>query len=219
MAADYLEEVRGCQGEGPYLLGGWSMGGFVAWEMARRLQEDGQEVALLALIDSHPLAVDGMDDGIDLDAGMAAGLFVDDLAGLSGRALSFDRERFNGLEAAQQLECLHRLAQEAGVLPENVDPGRAHGLIEVFLSNLRSLRGYRVQPYRGRVTVFQAGKPMGGTRRSREVTMDWAPVVDGLLETHIVPGNHYTMMQGAGLDMIAGCLQRWGEELFRESGR
>lgn len=42
------------QPRGPYLLGGWSFGGLVAWETARRLEERGEEVALLVLIDSRP---------------------------------------------------------------------------------------------------------------------------------------------------------------------
>ena len=37
---------------GPYRLGGWCMGGVVAYEMARQLQEDGERVGTLALIDS-----------------------------------------------------------------------------------------------------------------------------------------------------------------------
>ncbi|HEV2736909.1 MAG TPA: amino acid adenylation domain-containing protein, partial [Longimicrobiaceae bacterium] len=52
MAARYVEAVRSVQPRGPYLLGGWSVGGTVAWEMAQRLRAAGEEVALLALIDS-----------------------------------------------------------------------------------------------------------------------------------------------------------------------
>jgi thioesterase domain-containing protein len=53
MASNYLRAVRGVQGRGPYLLAGWSFGGLVAFEMARQLEEDGEAVALLALIDSR----------------------------------------------------------------------------------------------------------------------------------------------------------------------
>ena len=54
MAARYLDAVRVVQPEGPYMLGGWSFGGLVAYEMAQQLQRAGQEVGLLALIDTHP---------------------------------------------------------------------------------------------------------------------------------------------------------------------
>ena len=52
MALDYLETIRTVQPAGPYFLGGYSFGGLVAYEMARRLAEAGERVAFLLLIDS-----------------------------------------------------------------------------------------------------------------------------------------------------------------------
>ena len=52
MASRYLEEVKRRQPSGPYLLAGSSMGGMVAFEMARRLSATAEEVALLALLDT-----------------------------------------------------------------------------------------------------------------------------------------------------------------------
>jgi thioesterase domain-containing protein len=53
MAAHYLTEVRELQPEGPYYLGGFCLGGQVAFEMAQRLRKDSQEVALLVAIDTY----------------------------------------------------------------------------------------------------------------------------------------------------------------------
>jgi thioesterase domain-containing protein len=53
MAAEYLEQVRVVQPSGPYHLVGWSFGGVVAQAMATQLQAAGEEVALLALMDSY----------------------------------------------------------------------------------------------------------------------------------------------------------------------
>jgi amino acid adenylation domain-containing protein len=52
MARHYVNELRQVQPEGPYLLGGRCLGGLVAFEIARRLTEAGQEVALLGVFDS-----------------------------------------------------------------------------------------------------------------------------------------------------------------------
>ncbi|MDH3592001.1 MAG: thioesterase domain-containing protein, partial [Planctomycetota bacterium] len=52
MAGHYLEAVREARPHGPYLLGGYCMGGLVALEMARRLQAQGETVALLAVLDT-----------------------------------------------------------------------------------------------------------------------------------------------------------------------
>ena len=54
MATDYIEAITVHQPDGPYLLGGWSMGGVVAFEMARQLGERDVAVPLLVLLDAEP---------------------------------------------------------------------------------------------------------------------------------------------------------------------
>jgi amino acid adenylation domain-containing protein len=54
LAARYAEAIAGAQPRGPYLLAGWSFGGILAWETARRMEELGREVGLLVLLDSRP---------------------------------------------------------------------------------------------------------------------------------------------------------------------
>ena len=67
LARTYLDAVRTASPKGPYLLGGWSFGGLVAAEMARALRHAGEEVALLALLDSHAQS-DPQDDPNELAA-------------------------------------------------------------------------------------------------------------------------------------------------------
>jgi len=55
MAGYYVDAIRDVQPRGPYLLAGWSMGGTVAWDMARQLRSQGESIGLLALLDAHPL--------------------------------------------------------------------------------------------------------------------------------------------------------------------
>src|SRR2546426_2893564 len=49
MAAHYLAEIRKIQPEGPYYIGGYCFGGLTAFEMARQLRRQGQQVAVVAL--------------------------------------------------------------------------------------------------------------------------------------------------------------------------
>ncbi len=53
MAANYIEEIRVVQAEGPYFLVGYCMGGTIALEMAQQLRRQGQSVGLLALLDTY----------------------------------------------------------------------------------------------------------------------------------------------------------------------
>ena len=51
MAATYVEAIRRVQPRGPYHLGGWSLGGMIAFEMGRQLTDLGESVASVAIID------------------------------------------------------------------------------------------------------------------------------------------------------------------------
>ncbi|MFI2652266.1 SDR family NAD(P)-dependent oxidoreductase [Micromonospora fulviviridis] len=53
LARLYVDVLRSVQPDGPYLLGGWSMGGSLGHEMARALHEQVQHVALLVMLDSN----------------------------------------------------------------------------------------------------------------------------------------------------------------------
>jgi phthiocerol/phenolphthiocerol synthesis type-I polyketide synthase E len=52
MAALYVKEIRRARPAGPYLVGGYCLGGTIAYEVAQQLRAQGQEVALLALFDT-----------------------------------------------------------------------------------------------------------------------------------------------------------------------
>ena len=53
MAAHYIDAILKIHPNGPYALAGFSFGGVVAFEMTRQLKEQGKEVSLTALLDSH----------------------------------------------------------------------------------------------------------------------------------------------------------------------
>ncbi|MGC9441180.1 amino acid adenylation domain-containing protein [Streptomyces sp. WG5] len=61
MADDYVARIREVQPSGPYHLLGWSMGAILAHEVAVRLQQQGQEVALLANLDQVPMSAEDLD--------------------------------------------------------------------------------------------------------------------------------------------------------------
>ena len=55
IATHHIDLIVAHQPEGPYALAGYSLGGIIAFEMARQLRRSGQQVALLALLDSYPV--------------------------------------------------------------------------------------------------------------------------------------------------------------------
>ncbi|WP_086839091.1 non-ribosomal peptide synthetase [Amycolatopsis kentuckyensis] len=94
MAADYLGRIRAIRPSGPYHLLGWSFGGLVAHHIAVLLQEQGEETALLASLDSHP----GVRGGEPVSEQEIHATIVDATAG-SGRSPDFGEGRLRRLVA------------------------------------------------------------------------------------------------------------------------
>ncbi|RKI64410.1 amino acid adenylation domain-containing protein [Corallococcus sp. AB049A] len=92
MAALYVAAVRTVQPHGPYRLGGWSMGGVVAFEMARQLQARGETVEFVALIDPSPATDDRVPFDVD-DPGRVAALFELDQGQLAEQAAATQEGR------------------------------------------------------------------------------------------------------------------------------
>jgi acyl transferase domain-containing protein/thioesterase domain-containing protein/NAD(P)-dependent dehydrogenase (short-subunit alcohol dehydrogenase family)/acyl carrier protein len=64
VAADYIAEMRSVQPHGPDMIGGFSGGGLIAWEIARQIEAAGDTVCVLALLDT-PIPVRPMLSRID----------------------------------------------------------------------------------------------------------------------------------------------------------
>jgi thioesterase domain-containing protein len=156
IVARNAELIRRAQPDGPYRLIGWSTGGVLAYETARRLEARGAEVAMVALIDSPFRTVRWRPDPAE---DLAAGFAAEVLRGL-GRA----PRALPGLSAAQQLTLLaDRLAAH---------PGHAEALRDdlerwyaAFVAHATALAGYRAD---GNVGA-------GGVLVSAHGSQDWAP--------------------------------------------
>ncbi|MGZ3459032.1 MAG: alpha/beta fold hydrolase, partial [Archangium sp.] len=95
LAARHLESIREVQPHGPYLLGGWSFGGMVALEMARQLQEQGEQVALVALIDTYLPSAERA--GTEPSDEELQALFLRDLARTAGQTAELPEEQLASL--------------------------------------------------------------------------------------------------------------------------
>ncbi|NRQ31710.1 amino acid adenylation domain-containing protein [Nonomuraea sp. NN258] len=123
MAADYVELIRGVQPSGPYRLLGWSFGGRVAQAMATRLEEEGAEVSLLALLDAYPGSV-GRSPRDALD-GQAA----DRPAGDDAHALA---EHLGAALGAEVRARLRRVMGNMGEISQNFRPRPSRGDLLLF---------------------------------------------------------------------------------------
>ncbi|HVL97833.1 MAG TPA: thioesterase domain-containing protein [Egibacteraceae bacterium] len=208
MARRYVQEVQRLQPAGPYRLGGWSMGGVVAFEMARQLEERGERVALLALLDPAPPGAGA--DGDDSAAGEPLLGFVQHL-GLWPDDLTVFGSGLSQLDPSEQLACVLEQARRAGLVPPDLEVSELDRQLAVFTSNLEAMRHYAPAPYTGRVTLVEAagsrhGRAMHGAR--------WDDLALGGLVRHTVPGDHSTMLRrphvGVLAERLTACLHETG---------
>jgi thioesterase domain-containing protein len=203
MAARYVEALRGVQPRGPYLLGGWSFGGRVAYEMARRLTQQGEQVALLALIDAHGWGDSLEPDGGDAPEGQVLRFaeYLSRLSGVHGRAMEV-----LGQVDLQELRAVleERPEAETGLPPESCEELRA--VWRVFSRNLRASRQYVPQPFSGPLVLLRAGDVPAGDAGLAE-DLGWAALAEGGVEVRQVPGDHYSLVTVPHVERLAEELQ------------
>jgi thioesterase domain-containing protein len=188
MAAHYLSEMREVQPRGPYLLAGWSMGGLIAMETARQLATDGEQVTLVAMLDTYLSIPDY--EKLDLDDQSVIKWIAPQL-GISPRELK-------KLPLERQWE---RIAEQAN-LAEGVGVAEIRRLANVCKAHLAAAAHYRPQPYQGNAVLFQAGNRRGGLDRR------WKSLCPRLC-VEPVPGNHYSMLRKPDVDVLAERLGRY----------
>jgi oxalate---CoA ligase len=181
MAAHYIAEMRWCQPRGPYYLGGYSMGAWVAFEMAHQLHAAGERVALLALIDSY-FTAQWRRATIPEWLGIRCGEFLNLPAAQKAGFLAERALRAPGLLMALVRRAWHR---RLGLAPGDAAGG--DGTTGVEAANRRALHSYHLRPLYCDAVLFRT-RLVG---RTHPMMYDgWKTLIMGSLETRRVPGGH-----------------------------
>ncbi|MCP4591291.1 MAG: alpha/beta fold hydrolase, partial [bacterium] len=199
MAEHYVEAVREVQPEGPYRLGGWSMGGLIALEMARRLTERNQRVERVVLIDSVAPSVGRPSEVDDTEL---AWLFARDLGGLFGVSLPVTSQDLRTFATAEELlTFLHEKLQEARIVPPDLELSQINRLFATFRINYRAMRRYTASSYPGRLVLIKAGQFLGSEPPPPD--LGWGELAAGGVEIHGITGHHYSIMRDPHVQALA----------------
>jgi amino acid adenylation domain-containing protein/non-ribosomal peptide synthase protein (TIGR01720 family) len=199
MATCYLREIRRVQPAGPYLLGGLSFGGYVAFEMAGRLRAEGEEIALLALLDTASPLYRG-EHTFQTDAAAVLALQAGAIARAGGSRLDLAAEELRGLGRATQLDrTVDRLLTASPAARElGAEPLRR--VLSVYQGHALCLENYRPHLYSGRITVFRASEEhraldaMLDHPAQHEPDYGWGELSAQPIEVRRVPGDHSTLV-------------------------
>jgi amino acid adenylation domain-containing protein len=183
LAAHYIQEMRALQPEGPYYLMGLSFGGVVAFEMAQQLHAQRQEVALLALFDSH---LAPKEYRLPLNSVLSNLLRL-------GPATVMDRVKYRAIQ-------LRAKFRKGGYEPHVHHPwGVQRDLADAYVP----------KTYPGRVLLFKAAQPMRTVFHSFDPPeVGWQKWAAGGVEVQEVSAGHIELLEEPHVRNVAAILRR-----------
>lgn len=199
LAASYIDAIRRVRPCGPYHIGGWSFGGYVAVEMARQL--DGRDLARLVVLDTTALG-----DGprpVVTESELITWFFGELLVESHGiKAAQLTRPVSDPDSDALFDWALHH-AIEAGVVPADGSKQLIKRLFEIFRANFDATRNYRHEPLNRDITLLRSREPLPAVLAAphrvmgsmfESPTNGWERLAPRSLRVIEVAGDHLSMM-------------------------
>lgn len=208
MAACYLAELRRLQPQGPYLLAGHSLGGVIAFEMARQLVEHGDQIALLAMFDSASPRESHAGTPSETDAARVLAGMVETVGRFVGRDLGLSAEALAGLSTDEQIAAVHRATWPFHSLLGGEGEAFIANMFRLGQAHLRARDRYGPAPTAVPITFYQAA--VKGIDAQAWGALSTLPItiVDA-------PGDHVTMMAEPNVADLAGDLRARLEKVQR----
>ncbi|BAY93738.1 MULTISPECIES: non-ribosomal peptide synthetase [unclassified Tolypothrix] len=236
MATHYIEALRSVQPKGPYFLGGWSFGGWVAFEMAQQLQKSGEEVALLAVLDTVAPIKDNIPSLSNSFKFLLTTViryiwpfFLDYLCLITAPG----KNRINSLISRfpnfnQFVQLLQRNLFSHFILKEDATDNliskesqlrllselAVPSILRVFYANSQAVLNYVPQVYPKQIHFFRT--QVQSTIAEKEPSMGWNQLAAEGTEIHHIPGNHLTMLRKPHIQVLAAQIKASVVKLTRE---
>ncbi|SMC25109.1 Thioesterase domain-containing protein [Andreprevotia lacus DSM 23236] len=200
----HLREIERVAPRQPLHLVGHSFGGWVAFELALRLQAQGRIVRSLTLLDSEAPGLSSR-VGHEYSRVEALMLLVWLYEQASGQPLELTAEQFETAGHAGQLQLLHRQLVKVGLMPARSVPEHLRGTLRSFEAAIRT-RYQPVGTFNGvaRLVLVRGSNEFGdsATRRMQQAFEGWQNLAPGL-ELRIEKGNHVTLLKSPHIDSVA----------------
>ncbi|WP_241195286.1 thioesterase domain-containing protein, partial [Streptomyces sp. ADI93-02] len=189
---DCIAQMRRVQPTGPYHLMGWSFGGVAAHAVAEELQRRGEEVGLLAMLDSYPSASQPRLSERKAEEGVLL-----ELADKLGHDL-----REIGMVPPHRGAVLDLLTGQAG--ESSLDRGTLDAVIDTGVNNYRILRDFTPGVVKGDILFCTAARDLSEGRSAQS----WRDHVEGHIVEHLVDSGHMGMTAPDALSVVGKYLDK-----------
>ncbi|MBK9320981.1 MAG: hypothetical protein IPM91_20755 [Bacteroidetes bacterium] len=203
MAAYHIDALLKFQPNGPYMLGGGSFGGYLAYEMAIQLMEKGKEVSFLALYDLDAAKkTDFLPGGVKqlMGATLLASRFIKRATVL---AKADKEERKNYFEARKKIKEVGELESWLDIfnVTEMIGEDAATYFKRVEEACYEALMNYKIKPYKGSLVLFRAKD--GHYNNEYDEDLGWGNFVKGTTTVITVPGDHNSIFEEPNVPILA----------------
>ncbi|WP_160174864.1 SDR family NAD(P)-dependent oxidoreductase [Azospirillum argentinense] len=211
MADHFVACMRAVQPEGPYVIGGYSWGGLVALEMARRVAGAGQRVQELILLDTYPPceAVHAMTQ-VPESLREIKLILANFLTGFGHESGVIGDHDLDGVPEEEHFRHLARLVSERGRsgLPEEELFGYLSGASRVNDLASEAYRSYAVGAYDASPVLYVRAKPGADAHiGDYDYFRHWPGIVRSRLEVINTPLRHAELMTEPALALTAARLR------------
>jgi myxalamid-type polyketide synthase MxaB len=201
MASEYIREIRLVQPYGPYLLGGWSFGGIVCLEIAHQLTIQNESVDIIALVDSAPNVFRQINTDKDRD------LFILNLVLLELGLEQANVAVLEQLPSSDIVEHLYEKIKLQSRQPNVVVKKDVAHRINVMRKLLKVAENYQPPKYFGNVSLFKAEQPLDKFKGLSN-SLGWDDYVNKVDQIQTIPGNHFTLLHGSYVELLASYLKK-----------
>jgi thioesterase domain-containing protein len=214
LARSYVDAIQTVRCRGPYLIGGWSFGGIAAFEIARQLIERGEEVRLLALLDTYPPGKFHP----ELNRGEILLILGREAAAQAGLEVDLSAEHLRAFSFQDQCSWILEKLKTARLLPLDADLSAVYRYVDGYRKRLRFVLDYRPDRYPGRIALFRASEWDSEFRAAiisksehdvalRAITEDttygWNRFSTKPVEVYEVSGTHGTLLTEENLPLLS----------------
>ncbi|WP_431783448.1 alpha/beta fold hydrolase [Streptomyces chumphonensis] len=196
MAARYVDVVTRHQPAGPYEILGYSMGGFIAFEMARVLEARGEEVALTGLVDTDPPHT----QQASLSTVQALGL-LSRAVGLTPPFTAPEEQPDEALYEQFLAEAVRQERLPPTFLPQDLKP-----MVDIYAVNGHACARYDPDALFGGVHCLFTHRPDSTPEQLAE---GWRDYVDGELRMDAIEADHHALMHERHAAQVAEVVLRW----------
>ena len=217
MARTYIEAMKKVQSEGHYFIAGHSFGGYVAYEVGRQLQAQGETIGGIFEVDTLAPKKRKYQQPKNMAEWEWLAMMLQQAEDLYGQKIGIVKEDFSKITDDEQLYNYGlQLLINGGILPPGSSVKQLRGVMKVYKTNndtkyVVNARKVAKLP----IVLFRAKEEL---REESEIIQEewfkkedwgWSDYADKSFNVEWIPGDHHTMMASPNVEVLAQKMQNY----------